>query len=57
MFAICAAVCYAIGFVVSASQATGLSPWLAPVSLLCAGSFFLALHFLGLGSWTPRRPQ
>lgn len=57
MFAILAAICFGIGFVVNASQTTGISPWLQPISMICAGGCFLALHLLGLGSWTPRRPD
>lgn len=54
MFAILAAVAYGIGYI---EQGSGghTNAWFSPM-LLLAGSFFLALHLLGIGtSWTPRR--
>lgn len=54
MFAILAAVAYAVGFI---EQGTGGSTntWFSPSALLLLGSFFLALHLAGAGSWLPRR--
>lgn len=57
MTAICAAVCFLIGFIVNAMQPAHVSPWWAPISMICAGGFFLALHLFGVGTWLPRRPQ
>lgn len=56
MFAIFAAICFGLGFLFNGSQAHGISPWLSPISMICAGLCFLALHLLGLSTWTPRRP-
>jgi hypothetical protein len=55
MFAILAAVAYGIGFVENGSGGH-TSAWFSPMALLLAGSFFLALHLLGIGTgWTVRR--
>lgn len=57
MFALIAAVLFAVAFIINGS---GGHPdtWFSPFSLALAGLFCLALHLLGVGSawWAARRP-
>lgn len=54
MFAILAAIAYGIGFIEQGSGGN-TSAWFSPVAMLLLGSFLLALHLAGAGSWLPRR--
>lgn len=54
MFGILAAVAYGIGYV-EQGTAGHTSAWLSPLALLLGGSFFLALHLLGVGATWPTR--
>lgn len=55
MFAILAAIAFGVGFTMSATAATGLHPWMTPVSMICLGGFFLALHLIGPAPWSRDR--
>jgi hypothetical protein len=58
MFAVIAALLFAIAFIINAAH-TAVDPILSPTSLLLAGLVFLALHHAGIGpafSYRRRRP-
>lgn len=53
MFAILAAVAYAVGYIEQGS-AGHTSAWFSPMAMLLLGSFFLVLHVAGADRWIPR---
>jgi len=55
MFAVLAAVLFAVGYILSGSAAH-TNAWLSPGALTLAGLFCLALHLCGIGTWTRRPP-
>lgn len=51
MFAIVAVVLFALAGILSGSGTHPSSPWFAPLTLVCFGLAFLALHLCGSPAW------